>query len=108
MAERSKSYCHFYIAGFQYWDGLLVQSKLKVGQKLKLVPEPDNPFDPNAIAIYRKKTKLGFVPQKLNGELAQLLYFGHSDVFEAYVVELNHEGNPWERVGVSIRVKDAR
>ncbi len=108
MAERSKNYCYFYIAGFKYWDGLFVQSKLKVGQKLRLVPELDNPFDPHAIAIYRKKIKLGFVPRKLNEGLAQLLYFGHGEIFETYVAEVNLDGDPWERVAVSIRVKDAR
>ena len=33
------------------------------GDSLWLVKEPDNEFDPNAIAVYHKGTHLGFVPR---------------------------------------------
>ena len=62
MYEPSRQISSFYIAGFQYWDGALVLSELKVGERLRLVPEFDNPHDPSAMAIYRGKTKMGFVP----------------------------------------------
>lgn len=46
MYEPSKMYDSFDIAGFQYHDGALVLGSLKVGKKLDLVPEFDNPYDP--------------------------------------------------------------
>ena len=49
--EPSKHLDTFSIAGFQHWDGATVISELKVGQKLELEPQRDNPYDANAIAI---------------------------------------------------------
>ena len=45
--------------------------------------EFDNPMDPNAVAIYLERTKLGLHPREYNSVIAQLMYFGHEDVFEA-------------------------
>ncbi|MBQ9041933.1 MAG: HIRAN domain-containing protein, partial [Eggerthellaceae bacterium] len=51
MYEPSRIMSTFHIAGFQYHDGALVLDKLKPGKKLKMVGEPDNPYDPNAIEL---------------------------------------------------------
>ena len=64
MYEPSRQISSFYIAGFQYWDGALVLSELKVGERLRLVPEFDNPHDSSAMAIYRGKTKMGLFPDQ--------------------------------------------
>jgi hypothetical protein len=108
MYEQSKNFESFFIAGFKHWDGAFALPNLKVGQKLKLKPEPDNPYDPNAIAIYRKGTKLGFVPRGQNAVMAQLMHFGHKNVFEAYVLGVDPEADPWKQVYVGVRVKDVR
>lgn len=105
--NRSRLYASFNIAGFQYWDGALALEKLHAGKKLKLVPEPENPYDPNAVALYCKGFKLGFVPREQNAELAQLLYFGHNHVFEARVQQVAPDCKPWEQVRVGIYVVDA-
>ena len=108
MYEKSKIVDSFHIAGFQYHDGALALGKLKAGKKLTLVPEFDNPYDPNAIAIYRKGVHLGYVPKACNALLAQLLFFGHGDAFECRVMQVNKKANPWEQVRVGIYVTDAR
>ena len=36
MCEPSRQISSFYIAGFQYWDGALVLSELKVGDTLSV------------------------------------------------------------------------
>lgn len=59
--EPSRRLASFHIKGFQYWDGALVLGKLKVGDELELVAESDNPFDPDAIAIYFDDIKLGYI-----------------------------------------------
>ena len=46
MYESGRNLKTFYIAGFQHHGGAMVLSKLKPGKKLKLVAEPDNPYDP--------------------------------------------------------------
>ena len=108
MYTPSASFLNFHIAGFQHWDGALALPKLKPGKRLKLKTEPDNPYDPQAVALYYKGAKLGYVPRKCNGELSLLLNFGHTDVFEAVVLSVNPKAPTWEQVYVSIRVRDVR
>ena len=74
MYEPSREFLSFHVAGFSHWYGYEVMHKLHPGTKLRMVPEPDNPYDPNAVALYKGKTKIGFVPRCLNAELAQLLH----------------------------------
>lgn len=62
MYEPSKIMQSFFIAGFQYHDGALALKKLKPGKKLELIAEPDNPHDPDAVAIYRKGVHLATSP----------------------------------------------
>lgn len=73
MGSSSRYVADFNIAGMRYWDGAKVISKLKLGKKLRLVAEPRNPADPNAVAIYRKDVKLGYIPRDQNDLAAQLL-----------------------------------
>ena len=83
MSSSSRYVADFNIAGMRYWDGAKAISKLKPGKKLRLVAEPHNPADPNAVAIYRKDVKLGYIPRDQNDLAAQLLRFGHGDVLDA-------------------------
>lgn len=106
--ERSKSVDSFYVHGFQYWDGPFALGRLSVGERVDLVPEPDNPYDTDAVAIYSQGEKLGFVPRAKNFLLATLLAFGHEDVFEAVVSGVRPDVEPWEQVRVTIRVRDNR
>ena len=73
MYEPSRVLLSFHIAGFQYADGALVLGDLKAGDKLTLCAERDNPHDPEAVAIYYGKTKLGYVPGNEVGPLS-LMY----------------------------------
>lgn len=88
MYEPSRVLLSFHIAGFQYADGALVLGDLKVGDKLSLCAERDNPHDPEAVAIYYGKTKLGYVPGNEVGPLSLMMYYGHEDVFEARVQQV--------------------
>lgn len=108
MHEPSKNFISFHIAGFKYWEGAFALPKLKVGQKLRLKMEPDNPIDPNAIAIYRKDIKLGYIPHDQNAAISQLMFFGHANVFETLVLSIDPKADPWKQVYASVRVKDAR
>ena len=108
MYEPSNHVSTFHISGFQRYDGALVLDQLKPGKKLKMVPEPDNPYDPNAIELRFKKAKLGYVPRTENGMLALLAYFGHKGVFEVRVLQVDPEADPWHQVRVGVYVTDAR
>lgn len=106
--EPSKMLSSFYIRGFQHWDGALVLSELKAGCELALMAEPDNPHDPEAIAVYFNGTKLGYVPSEDNEAISMMFFYGHASVFEARVMQVDPEAVPWEQVRMGIYVKDAR
>ena len=108
MYEPSRHVATFHIAGFQHYDGALVLGKLKPGKKLKMVSERDNPYDPTAVELRYKKVKLGYVPRDHNEELARLAFFGHKGIYEARVLQVDLEADPWRQVRVGIYVTDAR
>lgn len=108
MYTPSRHFADFHIAGFAYYDGVDVIEQLKPGCELSLAGEPDNPHDPDAVAIMLGKTKLGYVPREANSAISQLIYFGHADTFEAKVVQYDPETHPSRQVRVAIKVRDAR
>lgn len=102
MAERTKHMSDFYVTGMRFWDGARVLDKLKVGKKLRLVAEPDNGYDGDAVAIYYKKTKLGYIPGEHNELPSQLIRFGHGDIFECRILQVNTQAEPWKQVYVGL------
>lgn len=108
MYKPSRLMSTFHIAGFQHYDGAFVLEKLKPGKKLKMVPDPENPYDPSAIELRCKKAKLGYVPRTENEKIACMMFFGHKDVFEARVLQVDPEAEPWHQVRVGIYVVDKR
>lgn len=108
MAEGSRHLADFFVAGMRYWDGALVVSSLKPGKKLRLVVEPDNAYDHNAVAVWRKKAKLGYIPRDENTFVAQLLRFGHDDVVGCRVLSVDPTADPWKQVRVGLFIADAR
>ncbi len=108
MYEPSRLVKTFFIAGFQRYDGALVLDKLKAGKKIKMVRDPKNPYDANAIELHYKGTKLGFVPQSENSLIALMMTYGHKKVFEARIIQVDRKANPWQQVRVGIYVTDAR
>lgn len=108
MYEPSRNLFTFHIAGFQHHDGALVLSKIKVGDALALVPEPDNPYVPDAVAVKYGDVMLGYIPADSVGPLSVMFHYGHGDAFECVVIQVAPENDPWKQVRASIRVTDAR
>ena len=55
------------VAGFQYYDGPKLIEKLEPDMYLRLVREPNNIYDPKAVAVFiRNGNKLGYIPEFLN------------------------------------------
>ena len=108
MYEPSRLIDDFHIKGFKNYDGAQELMKLKVGKRLDLVPEFDNPYDPCAIRIARKGVKLGYVPKEKNYLMSLLAFYGHADVLECRILQIDPEANPWSQVRVGIFIKDAR
>lgn len=104
--QASTHYTSVHIAGFSYYEGLLLLSHLEVGMKLDLFLEKDNPYDPNAVALYLKDKKLGYLPKEKNTLISQLLRFGHTNVIEAFVQQVDKEAHPEMQVKVALRFID--
>lgn len=105
--EPSRNICDFHLAGFAYYDGLDVIDELVLGKEVQLKVETDNPYDPEAVAIYYKKKKLGYIPKDKNSLISKMLYFGH-DIFEARIQYKNEESHPERQFRVVVKIKDNR
>ena len=59
------------VAGVSYRPEVLDDPSSDPGRRLSLVPEPENPHDPNAVAIYNedRTLQLGYVPAAVTPEL---------------------------------------
>jgi len=91
------------VAGFSYYDGEKIWKKLRVNESLILKREAANPYDENAIEIYWKKWKLGYVPRADNSVIAQMLDRGENLL--ATITWLKVDEDPWERIGIRIEVE---
>ena len=88
------------IAGFQFHDGEYVWPSLHVGQAVKLVREPSNIHDPQAVAIYSGDAQLGYVPRVENRAVSAMMDRGER--VQARIEWLSVDENPWNRIGISI------
>lgn len=60
--------CHFSLMGLEFRPGSIQYkaSRLRCGEKLTLVPEPDNEHDEFAVKVCKGQSKLGYVPRRLS------------------------------------------
>ncbi len=101
MERKREHFANFTIAGFSYYDGALIFNQLKIGQEVKLVAEPANIFDKNAVAIYLDDNMLGYIPKAFNREVSKVLNAGYS-IFSGYIQAVSPESNPEEQVRVIV------
>jgi len=74
-------------------------------QKLKLVREPTNPFDKNAIQVVYGDEKLGYIPKLYSKTFADKMDNGR--VLELEFIAWNVPSSEYVRnVGITIRVKE--
>ncbi|WP_130858979.1 HIRAN domain-containing protein [Gracilibacillus phocaeensis] len=106
--EKSRHLMDFHVAGFTYYDGLDVIEELTLGRTVDLVSEADNPYDPEAVAIYYQERKIGYVPKDKNALLSTLLYFGHENILETRIQYANKETHPERQFRVVVKIKDSR
>jgi hypothetical protein len=91
------------IAGFQYYEGEKIWQSLKPDQPLRLVREPQNPYDERAIEVYWKNYKLGYIPRVDNSVIAQLMDRGV--VLKARISWLKQSEDLWEKIGIKVEME---
>lgn len=99
-----RHFSDFHIAGFTYYDGIEVYESLKVGTKVSLKAEPNNGYDPDAIAIFLNETMLGYIPREENTLISKFFKLGYTNLFEAKVSQINPETHPEKQVRVTVRI----
>ena len=96
----------FYIAGVQFHNAATVQDNFKVGDELVIRPEPNNKYDPNAVALIwnndgqEDDVMIGYVPAKFSGEASAILLT--ADNVKCVLTEVNLDAKTWERFKVEI------
>lgn len=95
---------HFNIAGTSYWEAVDVFMDLKIGSQLELKAEPENKYDPEAVAIYYEQKKLGYIPKKMNYTISMLLQSGYREIFDVRINRLKPDGHPEEQIGAVVRI----
>jgi hypothetical protein len=58
------------IVGMSHLKTENLVAEMDEGEPVALVREPDNPFDPNAVAVWARNVKVGYVPKATNAVLA--------------------------------------
>ncbi len=79
------------LAGFRHYDGREVWPEMKVGDRLELVRESDNPYDASAIRVAWRGRKLGYVPRRDNAAVARQM--DHGAGLEARIAGLKESRN---------------
>ena len=91
------------LAGFRYHAAAEVWPALRVGDRLELEHEPDNPHDVNAVRVLWRGRVLGYVPRRENAALAWGLARG--TLLRARISALEEHANPARRLRFEVYVE---
>jgi hypothetical protein len=94
-----------YVAGYQFHGGADIEVQMGVGDALDLIREPGNPHDPLAVALCWRGEPIGYVPRRVNADIARRLDAGQA--LGCRITRLDEGADSWERVEVAIRQAQA-
>lgn len=91
-----------HVAGYDHHEGGAVIGLMAVGDCLTLVPEPDNPKDPQALRLDWRGTKIGYVPRDVNAPIHTRLRAGEDLVVSVGAIDA--DAPSWRRIRFCIRM----
>jgi hypothetical protein len=91
------------LAGYRHHEAAGVWHLLRIGDRLELVREPDNPHDTRAIRVDWRGHKLGYVPRRENDAVAWGLDRG--DVLLARISRLDERRPASRRLEFEVYVE---
>jgi hypothetical protein len=92
-----------WVAGSRYYTEAIFAERLFTGMPLRLVREPDNAYDPRAIAVCAESgAKLGYVPRAKNFGPASLMDAGFE--LRAVLADLGVDG--WKQLEIIVSLVD--
>jgi hypothetical protein len=88
------------VRGYHYRQSTTLLSDLPPGTPIQLRPEPTNPHDPHAVAIYWADQHIGYLPRENNKIAAHLLAQGLPLMAQVHT----HHPDPehWEPLTVEV------
>jgi hypothetical protein len=90
-------------AGLAHHEAKAVWDRLKLGDPLELVREPDNAHDPNAVRVEWNRHALGYVPRSENEPVARQLDRGNR--LEGRIAALGKYRNHRRKLSIDIFVR---
>jgi|SRR5690606_7867057 hypothetical protein len=100
LSARELEVLDTWLAGFSYYQGSEVIDQIKVGDQLRLLREPGNNYDANAVEVYWQSYKLGYLPRINNAALSRLMDQGCE--VKANVSLL--EAHPWKPISLVVKL----
>ena len=88
------------LAGLRHYDAPAVWREVRTGDRLELVREADNPYDPNAVRIAWQGRTLGYLPRHDNAAVARQLDRGAP--LQASVARVTENRNRSVRLEVEV------
>lgn len=86
------------VAGISFEDRSKWLEKVTTGDTVELRPEPGNPYDPNAVAVYFQERQLGYLKSGLAKHIAESIRQGTK--FGAYAAQVT--GSRHENKGLNL------
>ncbi|MGH8147329.1 MAG: HIRAN domain-containing protein [Rhodanobacteraceae bacterium] len=90
------------IAGSHHCDCHKVLTRLRIGDALRLLRQPENPHDERAIEVFWCERKLGYVPRIDNAAAASLADRAHA--LHAEIIGIDDPSEEWEPVRLRVWV----
>jgi hypothetical protein len=90
------------LAGFQYHEAKELWPKLRVGDTLNLIREPDNPHDRNAVRVEWQGHMLGYLPRAENRAVA--VEMDRGALVSGRIARLREHPDSWQRLLIEVFV----
>ncbi len=103
MSRPDNPTLHLPLAGFQYHRAEGVWPFLHPGADLRLHRERWNRHDPQAVAVYYRQEKLGYLPRPDNAAVARWL--DQDRRLRAVIASLSEGDQPWARVSLRLELE---
>ena len=91
------------LAGFRHYAAADVWHEMRVGDRLELLRESENPHDATAVMVAWRGRKVGYVPRRDNAALAWGLDRGEH--LQARISGLVHHPNPARRIRFEVFIE---
>jgi len=102
-ADVDYSFDQVSVAGTGYQNKKRIISEVKVNDEVILIPEPENKYDPNAIAVFKilgdEKLKIGYIPKEICQSLKTKM--GDNDSMPGIVTYIGKNWN-WPEVNIDV------